>query len=80
MRNFWVNSVQGLFWARRGGRGALGPRLLRDSGFSHRCLFHVCLSEVKGSVLGIKSAFFENSRDGGGWWAASMGSHRVGHD
>ena len=22
----------------------------------------------------------ENPRDGGAWWAASMGSHRVGHD
>lgn len=35
MRDFWVNSVQGLFWARRGRRGALGPRLLRDSRLSH---------------------------------------------
>ena len=36
MRDFWVNSVQGLFWARRGARGALGPRLLRDSRLRHR--------------------------------------------
>ena len=36
MRDFWVNSLQGLFWTRRGGRGALGPRLLRDSRLRHR--------------------------------------------
>ena len=28
----------------------------------------------------LQCSCLENPRDGGAWWPASMGSHRVGHD
>ena len=28
----------------------------------------------------LQCSCLENPRDGGAWWAASLGSHRVGHD
>lgn len=34
VRDLWIASIQGLLGAWRGGRGALGPRLLRDSWLS----------------------------------------------
>ena len=34
--------------------------------------------EGKGNPL--QCSCLENPRDEGAWWAASMGSHRVGHD
>ena len=37
-----------------------------------------CIGEGNGNPL--QCSCLENSRDGGAWWAASMGSHRVGHD
>ena len=37
-----------------------------------------CIGEGNGNPL--QCSCLENPRDGGAWWAASMGSHRVGHD
>ena len=37
-----------------------------------------CIGEGNGNPL--QCSCFENPRDGGVWWAAIYGSHRVGHD
>ena len=37
-----------------------------------------CFGEGNGNPL--QCSCLEHPRDGGAWWAASMGSHRVGHD
>ena len=37
-----------------------------------------CIGERNGNPL--QCSCLENPREGGAWWAASMGSHRVGHD
>ena len=37
-----------------------------------------CIGEGNGNPL--QWSCLENPRDRGAWWAASMGSHRVGHD
>ena len=37
-----------------------------------------CIGEENGKPL--QCSCLENPRDGGAWWAASMGSQRVGHD
>ena len=37
-----------------------------------------CIGEGNGNPL--QCSCLENPRDGGAWWAAVMGSHRVGHD
>ena len=37
-----------------------------------------CIGEGNGNPL--QRSCLENPRDGGAWWAASMGWHRVGHD
>ena len=37
-----------------------------------------CIGEGKGNPL--QCSCLENPRDGGAWWAASTGSHRLGHD
>ena len=37
-----------------------------------------CIGEGNGNPL--RCSCLENPRDGRAWWAASMGSHRVGHD
>ena len=43
--------------------------------------FHFSLSCVgEGNGNPLQCSCLENPRDGGAWWAAVMGSHRVGHD
>ena len=37
-----------------------------------------CIGEGNGNPL--QGSCLENPRDGGAWWAATMGSHRVGHN
>ena len=37
-----------------------------------------CIGEGNGNPL--QCSCLENPRDGGAWWEAVMGSHRVGHD
>ena len=43
--------------------------------------FHLPLSCIgEGNGNSLQCSCLENPRDGGAWWAASMGSHRVGYD
>ena len=43
--------------------------------------FHFSLSCIgEGNDNPLQCSCLENTRDGGAWWAAVMGSHRVGHD
>ena len=37
-------------------------------------------SPGEGNGNPLQYSCLENPRDGGAWWAASMGSHRVGYD
>ena len=48
---------------------------------TERLHFHfslLCIGEGNGNPL--QCSCLENLRDGGAWWAAVHGSHRVGHD
>ena len=52
-----------------------------ESGTTERLPFHFslsCIGEGNGSPL--QCSCLENPRDGGAWWVASVGSHRVGHN
>ena len=52
-----------------------------ESDTTERLHFHFslsCIGEANGNPL--QCSCLENPRDGGAWWAAVMGSHRVGHD
>ena len=54
---------------------------LWESDTTERLHFHFslsCIGEGNGSPL--QCSCLENPREGGAWWAASMGSHRVRHD
>ena len=51
-----------------------------ESDMTERLHFHFslsCIEEGNGSPL--QCSCLENPRDGAAWWAARMGSHRVGH-
>ena len=57
------------------------PMDRRESDMTERLHFHFplsCTGEGNGNPL--QCSCLENPRDGGAWWAVSMGSHRVGHD
>ena len=64
------------------GRGSLvGCRLwgLTESDTTEQLHFSLlCTGEGNGNPL--QCSCLENPRDGGAWWAAFLGSHRVGHD
>ena len=48
---------------------------------TERLHFHFSLSCIgKGNGNPLQCSCLENPRDGGAWWAAVYGSHRVGHD
>ena len=48
---------------------------------TERLHFHFSLSCIgEGNGNPLQCSCLENPRDGGAWWAATMGSHRVGHD
>ena len=48
---------------------------------TERLHFHFSLSCIgEGNGNPLQCSCLENPRDGGAWWAPSMGSHRVGHD
>ena len=48
---------------------------------TERLHFHFSLSCIgEGNGKPLQCSCLENPRDGGAWWAPSMGSHRVGHD
>ena len=52
-----------------------------ESDTTERLHFHFsfsCIGEGNGNPL--QCSCLENPRDGGAWWAPSMGSHRVRHD
>ena len=52
-----------------------------ESDMTERLHFHFSLSCIgEGHGNSLQCSCLENPRDGGAWWAASMGSHRVGHD
>ena len=52
-----------------------------DTDTTQRLHFHFSLSCIgEGNGNPLQCSCLENPRDGGAWWAASMGSHRVGHD
>ena len=52
-----------------------------ESGTTERLHFHFSLSCIgEGNGNPLQCSCLENPRDGGAWWAAIMGSHRVGHD
>ena len=52
--------------------------------FSNFCYIfdfvYACVRVGEGNGNPLQCSCLENPRDGGAWWAASMGSHRVGHD
>ena len=39
-----------------------------------------CTVETNGHGSPLQCSCLENPRDGGAWWAAVYGSHRVGHN
>ena len=48
---------------------------------TERLHFHFSLSHIgEGNGNPLQCSCLENPRDGGAWWAAILGSHRVGHD
>ena len=48
---------------------------------TERLHFHFSLSCIgEGNGNPLRCSCLENPRNRGGWWAASTGSHRVGHD
>ena len=48
---------------------------------TERLHFHFSLSCIgEGNGNSLQCSCLENPRDGGAWWALSVGSHRVGHD
>ena len=52
-----------------------------ESDMTEQLHFHFSLSCIgEGNGNPLQYSCLENPRDGGVWWAASMGSHRVGHD
>ena len=66
------------------GRGSLvgcSPWGQEESDRTERLHFHFSLSYIgEGNGNPLQCFCLENPRDGGAWWAASLGSHRVGHD
>ena len=52
-----------------------------ESDTTERLHFHFSLSFTgEGNGNPLRCSCLENPRDRGAWWAAAMGSHRVGHD
>ena len=48
---------------------------------TERLYFHFSLSCIgEGNGNPFQCSYLENPKDGGAWWAAVLGSHRVGHD
>ena len=52
-----------------------------ESDMTEQLDFHFSLSCIgEGNCNPLQFSCLENPRDGGAWWAAVYGSHRVGHD
>ena len=53
----------------------------KESDTTEQLHFHFSLSCIgEGNGNPLQCSCLENPRDGGAWWAAVYGSHRVGHD
>ena len=53
----------------------------KESDTTERLHFHFSLSCIEeGNGNPLQCSCLENPKDRGAWWAAEMGSHRVGHD
>ena len=62
-------------------RVGYSPWRLKESDMTERLHFHFSLSCTgEGNGNPLQYSCLENPRDGGALWAASMGSHRVGHN
>ena len=52
-----------------------------ESDMTEQLHFHFSLSCIgEGNGNPLQCSCLENPRDGGAWWGAVYGSHRVGHD
>ena len=72
--------LPGKFHGRRSLVG-YSPWGCKESDTTERLHFHFLLSCIgEGNGTPLQCSCLENPRDGGAWWAAVMGSHRVGHD
>ena len=57
------------------------PWSREKSDTTERLHFHFSLSCIgEGNCNPLQCSCLENPRDGGAWWAAIYGLHRVGHD
>ena len=57
------------------------PWGLEESDTTEWLHFHFSLSCIgEGNSNPLQCSCLENPRDGGAWWAASMGSHRIGQN
>ena len=60
---------------------ACSPWGREESDMTERRHFHFSLSCIgEGNGNPLRCSYLENPRDGGAWWTAISGSHRVGHD
>ena len=61
--------------------GRLQSMGLLESDMTEQLHFHFSLSCTgEGNGNPLQCSYLENPRDVGAWWAAILGSHRVGHD
>ena len=65
-------------WKSLVGRSPWGHQELDTTEGLHFHFSLSCIGEGNGNPL--QCSCLENPRDGGAWWAAVYGSHRVGHD
>ena len=95
-KNEWNNVICSNMWRRQwqptpvplpgkshGWRRLVGwsPWGCKESDTTERLHFHFSLSCTgEGNGNPLRCSCLENPRDREAWWAASMGSHRVGHD
>ena len=68
-----------ILWTEEPGRlQSMGLQRVRHNWATSLSLFTSCIGEGNGNPL--QCSCLENPRDGGTWWAAVSGSHRVRHD
>ena len=79
--NRTVTESLGLGLPRRRSLVGCSPWGREESDTTERLPFHFLLSCIgEGNGNPLQCSCLENPRDGGAWWAAAYGSHRVGHD
>ena len=82
-RRRWHPTLVPLPGNSHGWRSLVGcsPQGLKESDMTEQLHFHFSLSYIgEGNGNPLQCSCLENPTDGGAWWAASMGSHRVRHD